>query len=225
MKTAIAAGVLSAAFVLIPAAANGDDMDKVGSSSTTFVKDSVLTGKIKARLAEEKIATLSDIKVETDDKGAVRLSGTAKNQAEVAKAGSVAAAVDGVVSVRNDIRVAGAHGAAGSAKASDADRVEARIKDMHTRLQITRTQEDQWLKVAQVMRDNASEMDELTQQRMTRTGMTAIDDLKSYQHIAEAHAEALRKFTPVFETLYDSMSDPQKKNADAIFRHHERKAS
>ena len=143
MKTAIAAGVLSAAFVLIPAAANGDDMDKVGSSSTTFVKDSVLTGKIKARLAEEKIATLSDIKVETDDKGAVRLSGTAKNQAEVAKAGSVAAAVDGVVSVRNDIRVAGAHGAAGSAKASDADRVEARIKDMHTRLQITRTQEDQ----------------------------------------------------------------------------------
>ena len=57
--------------------------------------------------------------------------------------------------------------------------------------------------------------------RMDKAGsMTAVDDLNSYTEIAGAHADGLHKFTPVFTTLYGSMSDSQKANADNIFRTH-----
>ena len=49
--------------------------------------------------------------------------------------------------------------------------------------------------------------------------MNAVDDLKSYGEITDAHADGIKKFTPVFATLYDSMSDAQKKQADTLFRH------
>lgn len=115
-----------------------------------------------------------------------------------------------------------------AAKASSEDRVEARIKDMHAKLKITKAQEDQWAKVAQVMRNNAKTMDALTQARFekakTKT-MTAIDDLKSYGEITGAHEDGIKKFTPVFTTLYDSMSDAQKKEADALFRNAGQKIS
>ena len=99
------------------------------------------------------------------------------------------------------------------------DRAELRIKDMHSRLKITAAQEDQWSKVAQVMRDNAKALDTLTQARIDHAkDMTAIDDLKSYGEITDAHADGIKKLTPVFATLYDGMSDAQKKAADALFR-------
>jgi hypothetical protein len=112
-----------------------------------------------------------------------------------------------------------APGPATAPKASRADRVEARINDLHTKLGITPAQEDLWKNVAQVMRDNAKTMETLTKARTENAKtMTAIDDLKSYGEIAEAHADGIRKFTPVFEALYNKMSDDQKKNADTIFR-------
>jgi hypothetical protein len=117
-------------------------------------------------------------------------------------------------------------GAAFAAKATGEQRVEARITDMHAKLKITQTQEDQWAKVAEVMRDNAKSMDALTQGRFERAkNMTAVDDLKSYEQIAEAHADGIKKLTPVFATLYDGMSDAQKKEADSLFRHGGRKMS
>ena len=104
---------------------------------------------------------------------------------------------------------------------SHLDRVEARIRELQTQLQITPAQEDLWNNVAQVMRDNAHTMDTLTQARATKAQtMTAIDDLKTYAEITEAHTEGLKKFTPAFETLYDNMSDAQKQQADAVFRSH-----
>ena len=106
-------------------------------------------------------------------------------------------------------------------KASKADRVEARIKELHTKLMITPEQEEAWNKVAQVMRDNAKTMEELIKARSEKAPtMTALDDLKSYRAIAQAHADGLKKFIPVFEPLYAGMSDAQKKNADTLFRQH-----
>jgi len=106
-----------------------------------------------------------------------------------------------------------------AAKASNEDRAEARIKDMHAKLKITPAQEDQWAKITQEMRDNAKSMDALTQKRFaTAKTMTAVEDLKSYSEIADAHASGIKKFTPLFETLYASMSDTQKKEADTLFR-------
>ena len=124
--------------------------------------------------------------------------------------------------------IAFASGPVIAAKASSEDRVEARIKDMHAKLKITKAQEDQWAKVAQVMRDNGKKMDALTQARFekakTKT-MTAIDDLKSYGEITGAHEDGIKKFIPVFTTLYGSMSDAQKKDADALFRNAGQKMS
>jgi periplasmic protein CpxP/Spy len=122
--------------------------------------------------------------------------------------------------------IAFAPGVVFAAKASSEERVEARIKNMHGKLKITQTQEDKWTKVAQVMRDNAKSMDVLTQARFEHAKtMTAVDDLKSYGEITDAHADGIKKFTPVFATLYASMSDAQKKEADALFRHGGRKMS
>ncbi|MGF6900356.1 hypothetical protein P3T22_001605 [Paraburkholderia sp. GAS348] len=103
------------------------------------------------------------------------------------------------------------------------DQVDTRISGLHTRLQITAAQEDLWQKVAQVMRDNAGTMDSLRQTRASHANsMSAVDDLKSYGQIADAHADGIKKLTSAFQALYDSMSDVQKKNADLIFQtdHH-----
>ena len=106
-----------------------------------------------------------------------------------------------------------------SARPSHVDRVEARIKELHAKLNITQAQEGRWTNVTQVMRDNAQAMDALIKARADNAKtMTAVDDLKAYSDIAEAHAAGLKKFVPVFEAFYASMSDAQKKNADTIFR-------
>ena len=117
-------------------------------------------------------------------------------------------------------------GMATAGSASKADRVEARIKELHTKLKITPEQEEPWNNVVQVMRDNAKTMEALIKARSEKAGtMTAIDDLKSYSAIAEAHADGLKKFIPAFEPLYAGMSDAQKKSADKLFRqHHHTKA-
>jgi hypothetical protein len=100
------------------------------------------------------------------------------------------------------------------------DRVEVRIKDMRDKLKITTLQEEQWAKVEQTMREDAKVMDQLTQTRADHAkDMTAVDDLKSYGEISAAHAEGIKKLTPVFAALYDTMNAAQKKDADDLFRH------
>jgi protein CpxP len=105
-------------------------------------------------------------------------------------------------------------------RTSKVDRTEARIKDLQARLKITPAQEDLWSKVTQVMRDNAKTMDALNQARHEKAkDRTAVEDLKSYSEVAQAHADGLKNFIPVFEELYAGMSDDQKKDADNLFRH------
>ena len=115
-----------------------------------------------------------------------------------------------------------------AAKATRTDHVEARITMLHAKLAITPAQEPAWQNVIQVMRANAQTMQALSTARADKAKtMTAIDDLKSYAEITNAHAEGLKTFLPVFETLYASMSDAQKAQADTLFRgpHHNRPAA
>ena len=107
-----------------------------------------------------------------------------------------------------------------AAKATPAKNpVETRIKSLHSALQITAAEEPQWQAVAEVMRDNAKTTGALIEERVANSKtMTAIDDLHSYGAIADAHAAGVRKLTTAFETLYASLSDAQKKKADAVFR-------
>lgn len=110
------------------------------------------------------------------------------------------------------------------------DKTELRIKDMHAKLKITPEQEELWSKVAQAMLEDAKTMDALTQARIEHAKqMTAVDDLKSYAEIAEAHVNGIKKLTPVFADLYAGMTETQKSEADALFRegvrhHHHKKA-
>lgn len=107
---------------------------------------------------------------------------------------------------------------------SHADRVETRIEDLHHNLKITAAQEPLWRDVAQVMRDNAHAIDAIRQQRSANLShMNAVDDLRSYQKLADAHADGLKKLVPAFEALYNTMTDDQKKNADAAFGNFERR--
>ncbi len=68
------------------------------------------------------------------------------------------------------------------------------------------------------MRENAAQMDILLYNRKINIGtMNAVDNLKSYKDVSDAHTACLVKFIAAFEPLYASMSDTQKANADAIF--------
>lgn len=97
--------------------------------------------------------------------------------------------------------------------------VEARIRDLHKRLKITDAQKDKWDAVAQVMRENAQKMTELEKHRAADAkSMTAVDVVKSYSEVIDAHEDGMKKFIPAFEDLYNSMSDSQKKIADSLFR-------
>ena len=76
-----------------------------GDSAKTIVKDSVITTKVKAKLAEDKVSSLVNIKVDTDAKGVVVLGGTAKTQEQADKAVALARATEGVTSVTSTIVV------------------------------------------------------------------------------------------------------------------------
>jgi osmotically-inducible protein OsmY len=84
----------------------------VGEKSTTqtvkdAVSDSAITTKIKAEFAKDKTVSATSVKVDTDDKGIVTLSGTAKSSAEADQAVKLARNTSGVISVKNNIVVQG----------------------------------------------------------------------------------------------------------------------
>jgi len=102
--------------------------------------------------------------------------------------------------------------------------VDAKIADLHGKLRITEAQATQWAAVAQVMRDNDKSYGQLVmEKRQNETTMTAIEDLRAYQQIAEAHADGVKKLVAAFEPLYDSMSPEQKAIADTVFRDHKKR--
>jgi len=105
-------------------------------------------------------------------------------------------------------------------KASKTERVEVRIKELRDKLKITPAQEGLWDNVTKAMRDDAIKMEALIKARTENaSARNAVDDLKSYSEITDAHAHGLKVFISVFEPLYASMSDAQKKDADKLFRH------
>jgi periplasmic protein CpxP/Spy len=97
--------------------------------------------------------------------------------------------------------------------------VDQRIKELHTKLQITAAQEPAWQKFAQTMRDNAREMDQAFETRVDQMqSMNAMDNMKSYAQISQQHAQDVQALLPPFEALYGSMSESQKHTADQVFR-------
>ena len=105
MKYKLATTCFVIGSVLAPVAAYAADGDTDRSKPTTFVKDSVITTKIKAEYARDKQVSFRNIHVDTDDKNVVTLSGNAKSKAEMNKAVAIAKKTEGVVTVKNHIKV------------------------------------------------------------------------------------------------------------------------
>ncbi|RDU95208.1 Spy/CpxP family protein refolding chaperone [Trinickia dinghuensis] len=107
-------------------------------------------------------------------------------------------------------------------------RVEERIAYLHSQLKITAAQEPQWKTFAEVMRTNAQNMGRLFRQRtQAEQTQSAVDNMRQYAEIAQAHADDMKQLVDAFDPLYNSFSPEQKKVADTTFRqtgeHHERK--
>ncbi len=105
MNTRLVTTCLLAGALLLPMAGYTADGDADRSSPKAFVKDSIITTRIKAKLAKEKPSSLVHIRVDTDKKGIVSLSGNARNQRAIDKAVAIAYGVKGVTFVQNDIEI------------------------------------------------------------------------------------------------------------------------
>lgn len=78
--------------------------DNATQSVGAYTDDAVITSSIKAKLLADKIVPSRHVKVETQE-GVVQLSGDVKSTAQSARAESLAKAVSGVKSVKNDLTV------------------------------------------------------------------------------------------------------------------------
>jgi len=90
---------------LTPFAAYAADSDTDRSNAANYVKDSVITTKIKTKLATEHSGSTKHISVDTDKDGVVWMTGTANSQEEVDKAVAIARDTEGVKSVHSKLTV------------------------------------------------------------------------------------------------------------------------
>jgi hyperosmotically inducible periplasmic protein len=67
--------------------------------------DPTMTQRVKAQLARDKDINATNIAVDSDDRGTVRLTGQAGSQREADRAVTIARGVEGVTTVQNNIHV------------------------------------------------------------------------------------------------------------------------
>lgn len=101
MKAKISTAILAFGLLVTPVV--GFTADVEHSKSATFVKDSVITTKIKTKLAGENLASLAHIKVDTDNAGVVWLTGSAPSEADANKVIAIAKGTEGVTAVNSEI--------------------------------------------------------------------------------------------------------------------------
>jgi hyperosmotically inducible protein len=109
MNARALAAVIAASAIIGPTAVladqQGADAQNGDQATTAFVRDSVITTKVKARLAAEHLTSIARIHVDTDANGIVYLSGTASTQGAIDVAIRLARDTEHVRDVRSDITV------------------------------------------------------------------------------------------------------------------------
>ena len=105
MRYALATSCFLIGAALAPVAAYAADGDKDRANPAIFVKDSVITTKIKTKLAADHPGSMKHIKVDTDQNGIVWMTGTANTQDEVNQAVTIARNTEGVKMVKSDLKV------------------------------------------------------------------------------------------------------------------------
>ena len=102
--TSIAMTLLLAGVLAGPVAV-AQDADADRAHPKAFIRDSVITTKIKSKLAAEHLTSLAHLRVDTDEDGVVWLSGSAHNQEAIDRAVSVARDTEGVKDVKSTVRI------------------------------------------------------------------------------------------------------------------------
>ena len=105
MKNKLAMTCIVIGSLLGPVIAHAEDSDSDRMHPLTYVKDSFITTKVKANLFDAKMSSLMHIKVDTDSKGAVTLSGKVKTQELADQAVTIARNTSGVTSVTSTIQI------------------------------------------------------------------------------------------------------------------------
>lgn len=105
MKIKLATACFVMCTLLSPMAVHAEDSDADRAHPKEWVKDSVITTKIKTKLAADHPGSLKNISVDTDKSGVVWLTGTAKSQEEINQAIATARGTKGVKSVWSDLTV------------------------------------------------------------------------------------------------------------------------
>jgi hyperosmotically inducible periplasmic protein len=105
MKIKLATTCIIIGTLLAPIVAHAADQDSDHKHPMTFVKDSVITAKIKAKLAEANLSSLANITVDTDANGAVFLSGKVKSEQEADTIIFIVHRIEGVTAVKSDFRI------------------------------------------------------------------------------------------------------------------------
>ncbi|MPS28911.1 MAG: BON domain-containing protein [Alcaligenaceae bacterium] len=99
VRTLLVAGIIGTATVMGGCAAT-----RTQESAGEYASDAAITAKVKAALVATKDVSALDINVETFRR-TVQLSGFVDSQAQATRAVEITRGVDGVQSVRNDLRV------------------------------------------------------------------------------------------------------------------------
>ncbi len=73
-------------------------------STGEYIDDTVITARVKTALIRDEEVKAGEVNVETF-KGVVQLSGFVSSRAAVARAVEIARGIDGVTSVKNDMRI------------------------------------------------------------------------------------------------------------------------
>src|ERR1700730_12093314 len=102
-KLATSCFVIGSVFAPVMVFATDSDTDRTRAAS--YVKDSVITTKIKAKLAQEHLGSMAHINVDTDKNGIVWMTGTANSQTEANQAVAIAKNTEGVKSVHSELTV------------------------------------------------------------------------------------------------------------------------
>jgi hyperosmotically inducible protein len=105
MTIKFAKSCLLAGALLIPYMAHSADVDADRKDPVTFVQDSAITAKVKAKLAAEHVRSLAQISVDTDANGMVVLTGKVRSKDEADKVVQIARDTEGVNSVVSNLQI------------------------------------------------------------------------------------------------------------------------
>ena len=106
MKIKLAAACLVlGSFMVAVAAHAAEDKDTDRSHPMTYVKDSAITVKVKAKLAAAHGHSLKNVSVDTDNAGVVVLSGSVRSKKEMDQAVRIARRTEHVTAVTNNLEI------------------------------------------------------------------------------------------------------------------------